>query len=641
MEDEVGPYRIRRRIGRGGMASVYLAERVGDRGFRRLVALKRVHPHLADDRRFVGMLFDEASLAARMRHPNVCPVLDFGESPEGPYLVMDYLHGVSLKELLGETGALPAWVAARVVADAARGIQAIHALVDDAGRPLDAIHRDVSPHNIILTFDGHPRVVDLGVARARGRITETRTGEIRGKLGYMSPEQIRGERLDARTDVWALGVVLRELCTGRRLFHSDEGDESATMYAVLQEPIPALDPAKVPAAVAKVIGAALQRDRASRIGSAEKLASSLETWLYERGQPAGAADVAAWVEHEAPQLRARRDAALELEAELPAVPTLIESTTASAGASEASEPSVHRAAPLAQERGTVTVTVGTSRSSVASSDAVDAPTVDEDLPDLLSSSDWQTTTDEDPRLLQIVERARQDPSTTPGRTRATSLLLAAAMGLLAFSLGWWLRPAGDSSGGREPALVAEAPGRQAGLGEPERAGSRGEPVPQGASSAGTHEAASSGMHAGTHEAGTHEAGSPEAASPGMHEAGSAGTHEAETDEAAPAGVPGVPETNAIDPAGSVGSQEAIAAETAMRRARPGQLNLVATPAARVYDRGQLLGSTPLVGRSLPAGIRTLTLRPVGGGPARRLRVTLRAGETLRRGVRLEDLPLAP
>lgn len=218
------------------MASVYLGRTRGPGGFERLVALKVMHDHISHDPAFSAMFLDEARLAARIRHPNVVPTLDVAE--DGRYIVMEYVEGASLHAILsrlrkqGERIPLP--VALRIFVDALSGLHAAHELADAGGKPLHIVHRDVSPHNILVGVDGTSRITDFGIAHAEARITSTRGGELKGKLPYMAPEQLEDDSLDRRTDVYAAGCVLWEILVGERLFKA--GSEAAIACAILAGP---------------------------------------------------------------------------------------------------------------------------------------------------------------------------------------------------------------------------------------------------------------------------------------------------------------------------------------------------------------------------------------------------------------------
>ncbi len=286
----LGRYTLRYRIAQGGMASVYLARLSSAAGFEKWVAVKTIHPHIASNPKFVRMFLDEARLAAQLDHPNLCSVFDFGEADGTYYLAMEYLHGETLgavaRKAYSERGSMPRDLSARVVADAARGLHAAHELRAEDGRPAGVVHRDVSPENIFVTYRGVAKVVDFGVARSNQQAADrTATGELKGKLAYMSPEQMQDHPIDRRTDVWALGVVLWEITVGRRLFrrHTD----GATVLAVIRDTIPR--PSKLkpdyPKALEAIVMRALERDPEKRYQSAHDLARALESYLASTGVP--------------------------------------------------------------------------------------------------------------------------------------------------------------------------------------------------------------------------------------------------------------------------------------------------------------------------------------------------------------------
>jgi len=295
----LGRYHLRHKLAEGGMASIYLAQVHGEQQFTRWVALKVVHPGRAEDPTFATMLADEARLIARIHHPNVCSVMDFGRDGDQIYLVMEYLHGESLSAAVKRTRAakksFPAWLAARTVADAARGLHAAHELTDEHGESLEVVHRDVSPGNIVISYDGPAKVIDFGVVRARGRETKTQVGVVKGKLTHMAPEQLLGQEVDRRADVWSLGVVLWETTLGRKLFRGSSPGE--TVRNVAQGPIPR--PSEIapnyPPALERAVMGALCRNVDERTPTARALAHRLEAYLCELGSPTGHAEVASWM----------------------------------------------------------------------------------------------------------------------------------------------------------------------------------------------------------------------------------------------------------------------------------------------------------------------------------------------------------
>lgn len=316
-EVRIGRYRLMLEIATGGMAAVYLAVPDGARGPDDVVALKRIHPHLASQRAFVEMFLDEALIASRLDHPNVCRVLDFGRATGTYFLTMRYLRGRSLAQVTRALRRLPESehevaapiLAARFIADAALGLHAAHELSDDEGVPLEVVHRDVSPHNLFVGWDGVLSVVDFGIASARDRLHHTETGTVKGKFAYMAPEQMIGARVDRRADVWSLGVVLWELVAGRSLFK--RRTETETVMAVTQlerPPLTSLRPELSPRLDA-IVARALAREPEDRYPTAAAMAEDLLAWLAEQPGPADAAEVAAWMQRLFPS-EAEEDARL-------------------------------------------------------------------------------------------------------------------------------------------------------------------------------------------------------------------------------------------------------------------------------------------------------------------------------------------
>src|SRR6202020_1325470 len=235
----LGRYAMYEQFAAGGMATVHYGRLQGPSGFSRTIAIKRLHAHMSGDPDFVAMFLDEARLAARIHHPNVIQTLDV-ESSEGElFVVLNYVHGASLSNIPTEarragSPATPA-IVGTILFGALEGLHAAHEARDAKGDPLELVHRDVSPHNVLVGTDGIARVLDFGVAKARGRAQTTRVGQLKGKLAYMAPEQLRG-KVTRRSDVFAASVVLWEALTGTRLFKGD--DEGGVINTILHEPIP-------------------------------------------------------------------------------------------------------------------------------------------------------------------------------------------------------------------------------------------------------------------------------------------------------------------------------------------------------------------------------------------------------------------
>jgi serine/threonine-protein kinase len=276
-----GRYEVLADIAAGGMAMVYLGRALGAAGFQRLVAIKVMHAQYAHDQDFVAMFLDEARLAARIHHPNVVPTLDLENDQDGLYLVMEYVEGDTLLQLLRQSARagqrIPQPVAIRVALDMLAGLHAAHELTDELGHPLHLVHRDVSPHNVLVGLDGIARITDFGIARAEERFGTTRNGQVKGKLSYMAPEQTTSEVVTRRADLFTTGVVLWESLAGRRLFN---GQTDGEVYRKLVEtPIPRLSSvlADVPPVLDDVIARALARDPADRFESGAEFAEALES----------------------------------------------------------------------------------------------------------------------------------------------------------------------------------------------------------------------------------------------------------------------------------------------------------------------------------------------------------------------------
>ncbi len=291
----LGRYALYDEIAAGGMATVHIGRLIGPVGFSRTVAIKRLHPQHAKDPDFVSMFLDEARLAARIRHPNVVGTLDVVALSGELFLVMEYVQGESLARLMKgarESGRLiPLPILSAMMVGALDGLHAAHEATNDQGEPLGIVHRDVSPHNILVGADGVARVLDFGVAKAAGRIQTTKDGQLKGKISYMAPEQIHGT-VDRTTDVYAASVVIWEALTGKRLFYAE--NDAKTLANVMS---PKVDPPSrhvptIPKELDALVLKGLAQDPAARFPTAREMARALQ-----RVVPiAPASDVADWVE---------------------------------------------------------------------------------------------------------------------------------------------------------------------------------------------------------------------------------------------------------------------------------------------------------------------------------------------------------
>lgn len=292
----VGRYVLYGELASGGMATVHLGRLLGSAGFSKTVAIKRLHQHLATESEFVTMLIDEAKLASFIHHPNVVSSLDVIKEGDELLLVMDYVEGETLARMLGyarkdgrplRAPSVP--VVVRVLTDVLAGLHAAHTAKTRGGRELYIVHRDVSPQNIMVGVDGIARVLDFGIAKAAHRRANTRPGRVKGKFAYMSPEQVRGMPVDARTDVFAAGVVLWECLAKRRLFAGDPNDMPQVLTTVA--PPPSAHNPEVSPWLDRVVLKALSRDRDERFASAAEFADALS----KAAEQSSSVEVGRWV----------------------------------------------------------------------------------------------------------------------------------------------------------------------------------------------------------------------------------------------------------------------------------------------------------------------------------------------------------
>ena len=292
---EFGSYQLIAKLATGGMAEIFLA-RPSNGGHRDVLVLKRILPHLAEDDHFVTMFRDEADLASRLIHKNICHVHAFGDFAGTWFIAMEYLHGVPLSRMmtrLSKAGKmLDLRVVAGIIVQACEGLHAAHEARDDNGNPLNVVHRDVSPPNIMVCGDGTVKLLDFGIAKARGANSRTRTGTVKGKNAYMSPEQILGKPLDRRSDVFALAIVMYEMLAIKRLFHRDS--DFLTFKAITEEPIPDIRERRpdLPPGMRAALLQAMARDPNGRFETALSFANAIRSSVATLGGPATANDLA-------------------------------------------------------------------------------------------------------------------------------------------------------------------------------------------------------------------------------------------------------------------------------------------------------------------------------------------------------------
>lgn len=286
--EALGKYKIIQRLAVGGMAELFLARVTGLEGFEKYVVVKRILPHHAEDSHFVDMFLDEAKLAARLDHQNIVQVHDIGQDDGAYFFVMEYLHGEDVQGLLKAASKrnqpIPLEHDLTIVTGVAAGLQHAHEKRDTDGLPLHIVHRDVAPSNIIVTYDGGVKLVDFGIARAHFRRSQTEAGRVKGKLSYMSPEQCRGEELDARSDIFTLGIVTYELTTMSRLFRVRRSNKLEVMERIVKGDIP--PPSKrvddYPPELEKIVMRSLRVDMGERYQTAAELLHDLEEFARSK-----------------------------------------------------------------------------------------------------------------------------------------------------------------------------------------------------------------------------------------------------------------------------------------------------------------------------------------------------------------------
>jgi serine/threonine protein kinase len=285
LPSRIDRYEPLRRLATGGMAEIFLAKQSGLEGFEKVVVLKRILGHLASDDEFVSMFLDEARIAAKLSHPNIVQIYDLGKTDSSYYIAMEYVSGRNVQHLINKQqaagGHLPVEHVVRVIAGVCDGLFYAHSRKDYDGKPLSIIHRDISPQNILVSFAGGVKVVDFGIAKASTQLAQTRAGVLKGKYAYMSPEQVRGAKIDHRSDIFAVGLVMYEMLTGVRAFERDSSLK--TLKAIVQEK--PLNPIEmnpdIPKEVVKLLSKALEKNPDRRYKTAQEMQLALEDWLEQ------------------------------------------------------------------------------------------------------------------------------------------------------------------------------------------------------------------------------------------------------------------------------------------------------------------------------------------------------------------------
>ncbi|MCA9686378.1 MAG: serine/threonine protein kinase, partial [Myxococcales bacterium] len=314
---KLAKYQILGRIALGGMAEVYKAVSRGVEGFEKVVAIKRILPHVAEDEEFITMFKDEARIAAQLQHSNIASIYELGSEDDSFYIVLEYVPGKDLRAIFelcrNAKRPMPLAQACYIIMQVCEGLEYAHNKKDRHGRPLGLIHRDVSPPNALVSYEGEVKLIDFGVAKAAGRASQTQAGILKGKFGYMSPEQVRGATIDRRSDVFSLGAVLWELLCNQRLFQAET--DFATLEKVRTvnvDPPSRINPA-VPTKLEQIVMKSLAADLNERYQSAAEFHDALQAFMFEEGLFYSRKNLAEWMqEHFEKDIEAEKERARQV-----------------------------------------------------------------------------------------------------------------------------------------------------------------------------------------------------------------------------------------------------------------------------------------------------------------------------------------
>ena len=320
----LGQYQLIEKIAQGGMAEIFRGKALDPYGIERAVVIKRILPHIAASPEFVEMLIDEAKIAVQLSHGNIAQVYDLGKVVDDYFIVMEYVEGKTLsqimKRLKNQDKRMPVPHAVSICAEIAGGLDYMHRKTDESGHPLNIVHRDISPQNVIVSTAGTVKIIDFGIAKAKTKISTTDSGILKGKFAYMSPEHAEGERLDHRTDIFSLGIILHELLTGQRLFKGKNNPETIKKVKKAKVPVPSEVRSAIPRALDEIVLKALQRDRDKRYPSAHDLAQDLTKFLITRHPEFSPRDLIRFLQELFPEIAPLEKMAHE---ETPIVPIVI------------------------------------------------------------------------------------------------------------------------------------------------------------------------------------------------------------------------------------------------------------------------------------------------------------------------------
>lgn len=290
-----GRYLLLDKVASGGMAEVWRAKLSGEQGFQRIYAIKKILPHVAEDNEFITMFTDEAIITSSLQHSNIGQCYEFSKLGDTFYIAMEYISGKDLKTVWSHCrsrkSTIPLELAALITQKMAEGLDYAHRRTDNFGKEAGVVHRDVSPQNVLLSWDGEVKVIDFGIAKATEKSGRTRPGTLKGKFAYMAPEQIRGMPLDGRSDIFAIGIVLYELCTGERGFSAESEFSLLEMVRNVEIRPPTIVNREIPAELERIIYKSIAKDREHRYQTASELAEDLQRFLIQRGKPPNRQDL--------------------------------------------------------------------------------------------------------------------------------------------------------------------------------------------------------------------------------------------------------------------------------------------------------------------------------------------------------------
>src|SRR5215471_3183140 len=281
------------------MAEVFKAKAFGVEGFERLLAVKRILPNIAEDKEFIEMFIDEAKIAVQLNHANIAQIFDLGKVEESFFIALEFVHGKDLRAIFDRARQIgqimPIAQACFVIMKVCEGLDYAHNKRDAAGRELNLVHRDVSPKNVLVSYEGEIKLIDFGIAKAAGKASKTQAGILKGKFGYMSPEQVRGLPIDRRSDVFAVGIVLYELLTGERLFVGESDFSTLEKVRNVEILPPSTYNRKIPDELERIVLKALSKDAEDRYQNAIDLHDELQAFVYTAGEFYSRKDLAAWM----------------------------------------------------------------------------------------------------------------------------------------------------------------------------------------------------------------------------------------------------------------------------------------------------------------------------------------------------------